>query len=296
MKLSLLLITAPAAQAAVSYMSAVPDKLMAMVEASEDCNLPDDFQIQNFTAESADGKTADSLDFTFNDDSTVLNTQCHLNASSVPVSGDGRTPRYACDNASVQFIWQNGTITVIEKVCPGDDGAADYEASGTAAVPLVCDGGAANGTGNAARSHRRARRAAIACKSNSDDIRSRFFSIQPQTKSDAMAVFMDDETDMSERTLRGSWVTVTDGPKWSAGLQEGEKTRPFDSFLRGMTAQSQVLPRQPQGKRATQDQPFVGKRRLAAPLRILHGRHAVLSTFFTAASFDSLQVSFCVTE
>ncbi|KAL2883827.1 hypothetical protein SGCOL_000976 [Colletotrichum sp. CLE4] len=179
MKLSLLLIAAPAAQAAVSYMSAVPDTLMAMVESSEDCNLPDDFQIQNFAAESADGKTADSLDFTFNDDSTILNTQCHLNASSVPVPGDGRTPRYACDNASVQFIWQNGTMTVIEKVCPGDDGAADYEASGTATVPLVCDGGAANRTGNAARSHRRTRRAAVACKSNSDDIRSRFFSIQP---------------------------------------------------------------------------------------------------------------------
>ncbi|KAK1527669.1 uncharacterized protein CCOS01_07931 [Colletotrichum costaricense] len=287
MKLSLLLIAVPAAQAAVSYMSAVPDKLMAMVEASEDCNLPDDFQIQNFTAESADGKTADSLDFTFNDDSTVLNTQCHLNASSVPVSGDGRTPRYACDNASVQFIWQNGTITVIEKVCPGDDGAADYEASGTAAVPLVCDGGAANGTGNAARSHRRARRAAVACKSNSDDIRSRFFSIQPASIHIAHEMM---EIEVIHTCSQHS------GPKGSAGLQEGEKTRPVDSFSRGMTAQSQVLPRQPQGKRATQDQPFVGKRRLAAPLRIFHGRHAVLSTFFTAASLNSLQVSLWMTE
>lgn len=26
-----------------------------------------------------------------------------------------------------------------------------------------------------------------------------------------MTVLMDDETDMCERTLRGSWVTVTDG-------------------------------------------------------------------------------------
>ncbi|OHE97802.1 hypothetical protein CORC01_06837 [Colletotrichum orchidophilum] len=179
MKLSLLLIAAPAAQAVVSYMPTVPDTLMAMVESSEDCNLPDDFQIQNFSAESPDGgKTTDSLDFTFNDDSTILNTQCHLNASSAPVSGDGRTPRYACDNTNVQFIWQNSTITVIEKVCPGDDGAADYEASGTAVVPLVCDGCAANGTDNAARSHRRAKRS-VECKSNSDDIRSRFFSIQP---------------------------------------------------------------------------------------------------------------------
>ncbi|KAF4851132.1 hypothetical protein CGCSCA4_v003494 [Colletotrichum siamense] len=174
MKLSLLFATAPAAQAMVSYMAAVPDSVMAMADAGN-CNLPDDFQIQNFAAQSADGQTADSLDFTFNDDSTTLNTPCHLNASSVPVSGDGRTPRYSCENAMVQFIWQNNTITVIEKVCPGDDGAADYEASGTASVPLVCNGTA---SGVSARSHRRARRA-VACTSNSDDIRAKFFSIQP---------------------------------------------------------------------------------------------------------------------
>lgn len=122
MKLSLLLVVAPAAHAMVSYMEAVPDSLMAMVE-STNCNLPDDFQIQTFAAESQDGgQTVDSLDFTFNDDSTILNTPCHLNSSSVPVPSDGRTARYACDNPLVQFIWQNGTITIIEKVCPGDDG------------------------------------------------------------------------------------------------------------------------------------------------------------------------------
>ncbi|KAJ0166740.1 hypothetical protein CTA2_6067 [Colletotrichum tanaceti] len=180
MKFSLLVIAAPAAQAVVSYMATVPESLMTMVE-STDCTLPDDFQIQNFTAESPDGgQTLDSLAFSFNDDSTLLGTLCHLDASSIPVAGDGRTARYACDDTRVQFIWQNGTITVIEKVCPGDDGAADYEASGTAAVPVVCDGAAGNGTGNAAR-HRRSgskNRRAIACKSNSDDIRSKFFSIQ----------------------------------------------------------------------------------------------------------------------
>ncbi|GKT41874.1 uncharacterized protein ColSpa_02055 [Colletotrichum spaethianum] len=179
MKASLLFVAAPAVQAAVSYMAAVPESLMAKVESS-DCTLPDDFQIQNFAAESPDGgQTVESLNFNFNDDSAILSTPCQLNASSVPVTSDGRTPRYACDDARVQFIWQNGTITVIEKVCPGDDGAADYEASGTAVVPVVCDGAAGNGTGNAARQRRRNSRRAVACKSNSDDIRSRFFSIQP---------------------------------------------------------------------------------------------------------------------
>ncbi|KAF9879074.1 hypothetical protein CkaCkLH20_03307 [Colletotrichum karsti] len=173
MKLSLLFIAAPAAQAMVSYMASVPDNVMAMADAGN-CALPDDFQIQNFAAQSTDGKTADSLDFTFNDDSTSLNTECHLNASSVPVPSNGATDRFSCDNALVQFIWQNETITIIEKVCPGDDGVADYEASGTAEVPLECDGAAGNGT----QARRRMRRAG-ACKSTSDDIRARFFSIQP---------------------------------------------------------------------------------------------------------------------
>ncbi|KAL0939281.1 uncharacterized protein CTRU02_205891 [Colletotrichum truncatum] len=179
MQLSLLFVAAPAAQALVSYMAAVPESLMALSN-SGDCTLPDDFQIQQFSAQSPDGQTIDSLDFTFNDDSTILKTQCHLNASSVPVSDDGRTARYSCDNQLVQFIWQNETITVIEKVCPGEDGAADYEASGTASVPLVCDIDAGNGTSNGggAQSRQRTRRA-IACKSSSDDIRSKFFSIQP---------------------------------------------------------------------------------------------------------------------
>ncbi|KAK2060538.1 hypothetical protein LY76DRAFT_603967 [Colletotrichum caudatum] len=179
MKISLLIVAAPAAQAAVSYMAAVPSSLMAKVESS-DCTLPDDFQIQNFVAESPDdGKTIESLTFNFNDDSTILSTSCYLNASSVPLAGDGRTARYACDDARVQFIWQNGTATVIEKICPGEDGAADYEASGTAAVPVVCDGAAGNGTAIAARHRRSKSRRAVACKSNSDDIRSKFFSIQP---------------------------------------------------------------------------------------------------------------------
>ncbi|KAK1986534.1 hypothetical protein LZ30DRAFT_581849 [Colletotrichum cereale] len=179
MKISLLVVAAPAAQAAVSYMAAVPESLMAKVESS-DCTLPDDFQIQGFAAESPDGgKTIESLIFNFNDDSTILSTPCHLNASSVPVADDGRTARYACDDARVQFIWQNGTATVIEKVCPGEDGAADYEASGTAAVPVVCDGAAGNGTTTTARHRRSNGRRAVACKSNSDDIRSKFFSIQP---------------------------------------------------------------------------------------------------------------------
>ncbi|OLN82047.1 hypothetical protein CCHL11_08657 [Colletotrichum chlorophyti] len=185
MKLSLILVAAPAAQAMVSYMASVPESLMTMVDSAA-CNLPDDFQVQDFTADSQDGgQTVDVLDFTFNDDSTGLSTPCHLDASSVPVPSDGRTARYACDNALVQFIWQNGRATMIEKVCPGADGVADYEASGTAVIPLTCEGSGGNGTVNgtdatvSGRSSRRRTRRAAGCRTDSDDIRARFFSIQP---------------------------------------------------------------------------------------------------------------------
>ncbi|KAF6834075.1 hypothetical protein CMUS01_06298 [Colletotrichum musicola] len=180
MKFSILMAAVPAAHATVSYMAAVPQDLMALVDSSS-CVLPEDFQVQNFAAQSPDGgQTVDSLAFTFNDDSTGVNTPCHLDASSVPVPGDGRTPRYACDNPVVQFIWQNSQITMIEGVCPDASGAAKYEAAGTAVINVVCDEGAANGT--AARRRANARRA-VACKADSDDIRARFFSIKPAPSS-----------------------------------------------------------------------------------------------------------------
>ncbi|UQC80499.1 uncharacterized protein CLUP02_05982 [Colletotrichum lupini] len=205
MKLSLLLIAVPAAQAAVSYMSAVPDKLMAMVEASEDCNLPDDFQIQNFTAESADGKTADSLDFTFNDDSTVLNTQCHLNASSVPVSGDGRTPRFALVTTvppttrlpgRPRFRWCATEVPRTGRAMPpGHTGVQGGQ-------PLHASPTRTTSDRDSSASSRLVERA---------EESSHGMNVKKQTKRDAMTVFMDDETYMSEHTLRGSWVTVTDG-------------------------------------------------------------------------------------
>ena len=118
--LSILSIAIPAALAIVQYQ--VPHSLAALVEDT-DCILPDDFNVQKFVAESADGgKTLGSFDFIFADDSTNATTPCHFNSSSKSVVDDGRTPRFACDNSNVQFIWQNLTLTLIEAVCPGDDG------------------------------------------------------------------------------------------------------------------------------------------------------------------------------
>lgn len=123
MKFSIFMAVAPAVHATASYIAAVPQELMAMVESSS-CVLPQGYQITNFAAQSADGgQTVDSLTFNFNDDITGVNTPCYLNASSVPVPSDGRTPRYPCDNPLAQFIWsENSKLTMIEKVCPASDG------------------------------------------------------------------------------------------------------------------------------------------------------------------------------
>ncbi|KAM0329886.1 hypothetical protein ACHAQA_004051 [Verticillium albo-atrum] len=171
--LSLLLLAAPTTNAMAAYMASLPQEIAALV-AADDCQLPDEFSIQNFVAESANGgKALDSFEFGFVDDSTVVDTSCFFNSTSEAVNNDGRTPRYACNDARVNFIWQNGSLTLIEGVCPGEDGAADYEASGTAPVKLTCNGSNStvvrNETG-AGQSN---------CKADSTDIQAKFFSIQP---------------------------------------------------------------------------------------------------------------------
>ncbi|TDZ24074.1 hypothetical protein C8034_v001100 [Colletotrichum sidae] len=175
MKVSLVLIAAHAAQAAVSYLASVPESLMAKV-ASSGCTLPAEYQILNFKAQSPDGgKTFDFIDFGFNDKDTAISTHCYLNATSVPVPGDGRADRYPCEDERVQFIWKSGSITAVEKACPGADGKEQYEAAGTAIVAINCDGAANATTGRS----RRTRRANVGCKSTSDIIQARFFSLQP---------------------------------------------------------------------------------------------------------------------
>ncbi|KAM0281917.1 hypothetical protein ACHAQH_003262 [Verticillium albo-atrum] len=170
---SLLLLAAPTANAMAAYMASLPQDIAALV-ATDDCQLPDEFSIQNFVAESADGgKTLGSFEFGFLDDSTTVDTSCLFNSTSEAVNDDGRTPRYACNDARVNFIWQNESLTLIEGVCAGEDGAADYEASGTAPVALTCNGSngtvASNETATGGNN----------CKAGSADIQAKFFSIQP---------------------------------------------------------------------------------------------------------------------
>jgi hypothetical protein len=92
--------------------------------ASDTCTYPEGFEIQNFTTWTpATGSNASStIDFGYVDKSTSLQTSCHYNATSANVGKPGLAARYACDNAIVEFIWQNGTLTIVETACPADTG------------------------------------------------------------------------------------------------------------------------------------------------------------------------------
>lgn len=92
--------------------------------ALDTCTYPEAFEIQNFTTWTpAPGSNASAtIDFGYLDTSTSLQTSCHYNATSPNVGNPNLTPRYACDNANVEFIWQNGTLTIIEAACPEDTG------------------------------------------------------------------------------------------------------------------------------------------------------------------------------
>jgi hypothetical protein len=111
----------PLAHAAALYAAKLPRSLQSSV-ASGSCRLPDDFELQGLGGLSANGTAFETLDFVFYDNSTLITTQCHLNASSVPVEVGGRTPRYKCDGDDVFFIFQDAKLTMIEALCPGADG------------------------------------------------------------------------------------------------------------------------------------------------------------------------------
>ncbi|KAJ4272283.1 hypothetical protein NW762_000994 [Fusarium torreyae] len=167
MHIGLVILSAlPTTWAAHAY--AVPQGLSLMETSAEDngCTLPDTYHIRNFKAQSKDsGKTLTGFDFLFFDEDTELTTPCHKNASSKAISGSG-SDRFACDNSAVEFLWDEDyqKLWMMEKVCGGDGGSAQWEASGSAMLPLKC---ARTGS----------------CSSNSTDHRATFTSLQPVRKS-----------------------------------------------------------------------------------------------------------------
>jgi hypothetical protein len=107
--------------AAAFPMYLIPNSMLKASFDNKDCIFPKGFVIQGFQIWSptkANNHTTTVIDFHYSDYSTKIETGCHYNSTSVNVGPEGLVARYACNNAIVQFIWQNGTLTLIERACP----------------------------------------------------------------------------------------------------------------------------------------------------------------------------------
>lgn len=98
----------------------IPLAMSRVLLANSDCILPEGFEVQNFQiwTPAAGNNRSEVLAFDYRDNSTSTDTKCRFNGTSANVAPAGLAPRYACDNQVVQFIWQNNTLTLIEKACP----------------------------------------------------------------------------------------------------------------------------------------------------------------------------------
>jgi hypothetical protein len=98
----------------------LPIAIKSIFEADETCTLPAQFQIeqlQEWTPEAGNNNSA-TVNFAYWDNSTQIQTICHFNETSENVAPNpDLTPRYACDDPTVEFIWQYPTLTIIEKAC-----------------------------------------------------------------------------------------------------------------------------------------------------------------------------------
>lgn len=105
----------------------IPTMMANILAQNDGCIMPATFDIRNFHVFAPqDSSKSFLIQFAFNDTDTNINTNCQYNSSSVNVGPEGLTPRWACDNQNVQFIYENGdnstdndpTLTIIEKACP----------------------------------------------------------------------------------------------------------------------------------------------------------------------------------
>ncbi|KAK4240037.1 hypothetical protein C8A03DRAFT_13600 [Achaetomium macrosporum] len=165
------------ALAAVAHLAAasptykIPSAMSEVLLESDGCILPEAFVVQDFYiwTPSAGNNSSEVINFDYADNSTSIKTKCHFNATSVNVGPEGLTPRYACDNTVVQFIWEDNRLTMIEKACPEN---SQFEASGSVTPHLICSKSAKNSTvgeGNA-------------CSSTEKSIAAKFTSLQPTPK------------------------------------------------------------------------------------------------------------------
>ncbi|TQV95895.1 hypothetical protein V2A60_001062 [Cordyceps javanica] len=151
--LSLAVAALPIVAAAAAY-TAPP--MMLKAAQQQGCNLPQGFQVRDFAghANGTDDAPAPSFfTFAYADNSTSVETSCQLNATSTSTTPEGLTPRFACENRDVKFIWtpSNKQLTLVERACRSPQGTPLYEASGTIIISAPCKGGSC--TANATEYH-----------------------------------------------------------------------------------------------------------------------------------------------
>jgi hypothetical protein len=98
------------------------------IEAQTTCIHPANFTVDNliwWTPTAARNGTASrSLSFAFADPATEVTASCQYNSSSQAVNPTGNTPRYACSDPAVEFIWESTSslLVLVERLCPNANG------------------------------------------------------------------------------------------------------------------------------------------------------------------------------
>ncbi|KAK5663469.1 hypothetical protein OQA88_3898 [Cercophora sp. LCS_1] len=131
---------ASAATAMVLPSYKLPADFPISILASGDCVMPQKFSVtdlQMWLPALTNNEYNTTVEFRFTDSGTSIDTTCHRNATSPNVADDGDTPRWACADPTVQFIWQDSTLTIIEKACP-NSGGRGFEASGSLQPGFNC--------------------------------------------------------------------------------------------------------------------------------------------------------------
>lgn len=103
-------------------MPSIINKLKSLSSRDDQCAFPSSYKItslQVWTPKNGNSRPI-VLDFQYDDDKTKISTSCHYNGTQPNVGPEGLTPRYACEDPTVQFIWVQETsmLSMIELACP----------------------------------------------------------------------------------------------------------------------------------------------------------------------------------
>ncbi|KAJ6445637.1 PRO41 protein [Purpureocillium lavendulum] len=137
---SLLLAVLPSvAMAATAYDAPAALKAVAK-DPTNECKLPVSFHVINFAGKKNESSDLSEYHFKYRNTNTNLTTTCNWDTESKSTTPNGLTPRFACADSNVKFIWE-GTkkrLTLVERVCPNTRGVPAYEVAGVAEIPLAC--------------------------------------------------------------------------------------------------------------------------------------------------------------